>query len=116
MDELTNFYKLLSDETRLRILMLLKQKPLCVCQLYGIMGESQPKISKHLGKLRDMGIIQSIRKEQFTYYSLKTDNVLYLETLNNIFEKVDNYPVLKKDFYKINDAESFLNSQIEKEV
>ena len=97
MKELTRFYKLLSDETRLRILLLLRKQKLCVCQLCGILEESQPKVSKQLAKLRDLDIISDERSEQYVFYYLSTDNSLYLKTLDNISENLDNYKILKKD-------------------
>jgi ArsR family transcriptional regulator len=72
------------------------------------MEESQPKISKHLAKLRDMGLIKDERYEQYIFYSLKTENSLYLTTLNNILEQIDNYPILKSDLEKSIDVEKYL--------
>lgn len=97
MYDLTRFYKILSDETRIRILMLLKEQKLCVCQLCGIMEETQPKISKHLAKLRDIEIIIDERVEQYIFYSLNVNNSLYVKTLELINEKIDDYEILKKD-------------------
>ena len=54
MDKLLNYFKLLSDETRLRIMVLLYHGEFCVCQITGITGISQPNVSKHLARLRDM--------------------------------------------------------------
>lgn len=93
--------------------MLLRQKKLCVCQLCEIMEETQPKISKHLAKLRDIGLIDNERNEQFIFYSLKTDNSLYLKTLENILEKIDEYPVLKQDKERSRNAECFINTNLE---
>lgn len=111
MNNLTNFYKLLTDETRIRILVLLKHKKLCVCELCGIMEESQPKISKHLAKLRDMGLIKDERYEQFIFYSLITENSLYLNTLNNLIDNMNDYPVLINDLKKSEEAEKFINKK-----
>lgn len=110
MDKLTNFFKMLSDETRLRILVLLHHKKLCVCQLCGIMNQSQPKISKHLAKMRDMGFVKDERAEQFIYYSLNFDNEIYKNLLTGIIENINNYEQLKNDVDKIQDAYKFLES------
>ncbi|TVQ69228.1 MAG: ArsR family transcriptional regulator [Oceanospirillales bacterium] len=65
------FFKCLSDATRLRIVTLLKQKgELCVCDLMSAMGESQPKISRHLAQLRTCGLLQDSRRGQWVYYSI----------------------------------------------
>jgi ArsR family transcriptional regulator len=53
MEQSIKIFKILSDETRLRAVMLLAQQELCVCQLSGIMDVSQPKVSQILAKLRD---------------------------------------------------------------
>ena len=47
------FYKCLSDETRLRCLLLIEQEgELCVCELTEALDEIQPKVSRHLAQLR----------------------------------------------------------------
>lgn len=108
MDKLTDFFKLLSDETRLRILVLLQHKKLCVCELCGIMDESQPKISKHLGKLRDMGMVKDERQEQFIYYSLAIDNELFKDILDKIAVNIEKYPILKSDTDKLSNTTKFI--------
>ncbi|NCC79781.1 MAG: ArsR family transcriptional regulator, partial [Clostridia bacterium] len=50
MNDLLNIFKTLSDETRLRIVMLLHHDELCVCEMSGILDVSQPTISKGLSK------------------------------------------------------------------
>lgn len=110
MDKLTDFFKLLSDETRLRILILLFHKKFCVCELCGIMDESQPKISKHLGKLRDMGFVKDERQEQFIYYGLSIKDELYMNILEGIVQNADEFPVIKEDLRRSNDTKAFLES------
>lgn len=67
----TALYNLLSDETRLRCLMLLhKEKELCVCELSMTLESSQPKVSRHLSMLRNSGIVSDERRGQWVYYRL----------------------------------------------
>jgi ArsR family transcriptional regulator, arsenate/arsenite/antimonite-responsive transcriptional repressor len=108
LDKLTDFFKMLSDETRVRILVLLYHRKLCVCQMCGIMDETQPKISKHLAKLRDMGFVKDERKEQFIYYYLNFDNKLFEDVLKNIIESIDDYETLKNDVKRLDGAEEYL--------
>jgi ArsR family transcriptional regulator len=110
LDRITDFFKLLSDETRLRILVLLFHKKLCVCEIYGIMNESQPKISKHLGKLRDMGFVKDERQEQFIYYSLNITDELYMNILKEIVQNADNYEVIREDLEKSKNTKVFLEA------
>ncbi len=61
----------MSDETRLRCLILLHKKgKLCVCELIHALSSTQPKISRHLSMLRNYGIVIDERKGQWVYYSL----------------------------------------------
>ncbi len=65
------FYNILSDETRLRCLLLLyNHGKLCVCELMQALGSSQPKVSRHLSMLRNSGIVIDERRGQWVYYSL----------------------------------------------
>jgi ArsR family transcriptional regulator len=110
MDKLTNLFKVLSDETRLRILVLLYNRELCVCQIQGILKESQPKISKHLGKLRDLGFVKDERKEQFIYYSLIENKMLY-EILKSIIENYHEN-ILVKDIERLGKADEIKEMKI----
>ncbi|MPW26795.1 metalloregulator ArsR/SmtB family transcription factor [Alkalibaculum sp. M08DMB] len=111
MDKLLNLFKVLSDETRLRILVLLYHKKLCVCQIQGVLKESQPKISKHLGKLRDMGFVRDERKEQFIYYYLDDNNKTLKNLLKEIIDDVEQYPIIKNDLLEIVDAEQYIEAK-----
>jgi len=63
-------YKCLCDPTRLRILNLLREGPLCVCHLQEILGESQVKMSKHLGYMKRLKMLVARRENNWTIYSL----------------------------------------------
>ncbi|MGR5208472.1 metalloregulator ArsR/SmtB family transcription factor [Vibrio sp. PNB23_22_7] len=65
------FFKLLSDETRVRCLMLVvREERICVGDLAYALQQSQPKISRHLAQLRSNGILVDIRQGQWVYYAL----------------------------------------------
>ncbi len=59
-------YQCFCDETRLRILNLLLEGPLCVCHLTSILGVPQPKVSRHLKALRDGGALETERCYNWT--------------------------------------------------
>lgn len=109
MNQLTNIFKIMSDETRLRIIILLAQQELCVCQLCGILDVSQPKVSKNLSKLRDMNLVIDERKEKFVFYKLKTENVVLTGTVKNILDNLDEYPQLILDKSRLVNKEKYLN-------
>ncbi|KNZ41605.1 ArsR/SmtB family transcription factor [Acetobacterium bakii] len=109
MEQLITIYKILSDETRLRIIVLLAQKELCVCELSDILAVSQPKISKNLGKLRDLNLVKSERKERFVFYKLKIDNPILNRTIKSILDNLSDYPQLVLDKSRHIDNENLLN-------
>jgi ArsR family transcriptional regulator len=71
-------FKLLSDETRLRIFMLLSRRELCVCQIMGVIGVSQPLVSRNLSLLSSAGLLDERREGKLVFYSLrkKTDRLV----------------------------------------
>lgn len=109
MNQLLNVFKIMSDETRLRIVILLAQQELCVCELSGILDVSQPKVSKNLSKLRDMNLVFDERKEKFVFYKLKTDNILLTSTVKDIINNLDEYPQLVVDMNRLSVKDKYLN-------
>ncbi len=72
--QFNQFFQLLSDKTRLRIVSLMQQQgELCVCELVHALGVIQPKISRHLAVLRDVGVVIDRRQGQWIYYRLHPD-------------------------------------------
>lgn len=109
MNQLTGIFKLLSDETRLRMLMLLYQEDLCVCEISGILDVPQPRISQNLSKLRDMNIVADERKEKYVYYSLKKENSILIELLKSMMADIDSYPKLLADREGLVDKDIYLS-------
>ncbi|MCF6204523.1 MAG: metalloregulator ArsR/SmtB family transcription factor [Methylococcaceae bacterium] len=67
----SQFFKCLSDETRLRCITLLqKEGKLCVCELTTALALSQPKISRHLASLRQYNLLQDSREGQWVFYQI----------------------------------------------
>ena len=109
MNQLINLFKLLSDESRLRIIMMLYHQELCVCQLTGILELSQPTIWKNLSKLRDLNLVKDTRKEKFVFYSLNLDNKVFIKLLDDIAETIELYPQLVLDKSRLSDKDIYLN-------
>ncbi len=68
--DLVEIYQCFCDRTRLRILHLLLEGPLCVCHVQAVLEEPQVKISKHLSYLRQRGLVEAERRGQWMVYSL----------------------------------------------
>ena len=74
MREPESFFRALSDATRLRcLLLLLTEERLCVCEFVHALDLSQPRVSRHLGHLRDLGIVTDERRGQWVHYRLSPD-------------------------------------------
>ena len=70
MKEAPAVFRLLGDEVRLRLLRLLATERLNVTELTGILGIAQSGVSRHLGLLRDSGLVEERREGGFTYYQV----------------------------------------------
>jgi DNA-binding transcriptional ArsR family regulator len=89
--ELAQVFKLLSDETRLRILFYLAQNSeLHVTDLCNRLGQSQPAVSHHLALLRVSGLIESRREGKHNFYSVRTDH--FGELLVSLFSAAGEIP------------------------
>ena len=68
------FFQALADRTRLHCLLLLTAgRELCVCEFVHALSLPQPRISRHLGQLRERGIVVDERRGQWVYYRLNPD-------------------------------------------
>ena len=76
MEKLPEILKALSDETRLRIVNLLYERELCVCDVMETLQISQAKASRHLIYLKNAGLVKDRKHAQWAYYSLTKDERL----------------------------------------
>ncbi|NLW46640.1 MAG: helix-turn-helix transcriptional regulator [Firmicutes bacterium] len=75
---LSEIFKVLGDETRTKILYLLAQRKLCVCDIAAILEMSLPAVSHHLRLLKALRLVQYERDGKMVYYSLDDDHILNL--------------------------------------
>jgi len=75
LGEWVDIYKALGDKTRLHILALLSHGELCVCELVDLLNMSQPAISQHLRKRKQVGLVRERKAGQWVYYRLDGDDV-----------------------------------------
>jgi ArsR family transcriptional regulator len=68
--DLVLLFAALADRTRLRLLNLMNGKEVCVCYLVEILGQSQPKISRHLAYLRRASIVAARREGKWMHYKI----------------------------------------------
>ena len=76
MKELADFYKVFGDATRIKILCVLLESEVCVCDLAEILGMTQSAISHQLRVLKQMKLVKNRREGKTVYYSLADDHIL----------------------------------------
>ena len=106
MKKLANIIKALSDETRLRVIKLLEERELCVCELIQVLDMSQPRISRHLSVLRNAGLVDDRREGKWVYYSLcnRTDNEEVKTILKTMSKLANEDSAVKQDKKKLKKA------------
>ncbi|HEY2091351.1 MAG TPA: metalloregulator ArsR/SmtB family transcription factor [Thermoanaerobaculia bacterium] len=68
--DLVRLLQAVGDPTRLRLLNLLRGGEICVCYFVEILGEPQPKVSRHLAYLRRAGVVDVRREGKWMHYKL----------------------------------------------
>jgi len=90
MNDLVMIFKALSDETRLRIVKLLEQGELCVCDITAALDMVQPKVSFHLSTLKEAGFIKDRKQGKWIHYSLNESDLFKRMLMVSVCEKTDN--------------------------
>ncbi|MHA1967944.1 MAG: ArsR/SmtB family transcription factor [Candidatus Hodarchaeales archaeon] len=87
--QLAAFFKLLSGETRISILLALSETELCVCDLSDALNMSVSAVSHQLSKLRQGRLVKSRRDGKEVYYSLEIEHLqpILLQTLEHLQEE-----------------------------
>lgn len=99
MKEFVKMFKALSDENRLRILKILEQRPLCVCEITAVLGLATSTISSHLAILRDAGFIQDHKEGKWVNYELirKPEDSIPTELLLRLLQWLDKDEIVRND-------------------
>jgi ArsR family transcriptional regulator len=75
LDRVAETFAVLGDPTRVKIVFALSQKELCVCDLAGLLGLTEPAVSHHLRLLRNLRLVKYRREGKMVYYSLDDDHI-----------------------------------------
>lgn len=95
-------FRLLSDSTRLRLLMLVDREELSVAELAAITQLAQPRVSTHLAKLKEAGLVSDRRQGVFVYYRMAAN--ISDQSLNALWELLRTStadPLIQQDFERI---------------
>lgn len=108
MKNVVQLMKLFSDPTRIRILLVLARKELCVCQIMGVLEVSQSLVSKNLQQLSLAGLLDERRAGKLVFYSVrKRLPVLQRSLLNLLTQELKDDRMLTMDMLSLRDCEEF---------
>jgi ArsR family transcriptional regulator len=96
-----SFYAALADQTRLRLLYLIRNGEVCVCHLQNVLRTNQPKVSRHLAYLRRSSLVEARRDGKWSYYRLKKLDGALQRILLQTMESLKNEPQIKKDSQRL---------------
>ena len=85
MNDVVTFCRALSDETRWRIVRLVMERALCVCELADILGMPQSSVSSHVQIIRKAGLLESERRGKWTYFRIQQTHVSLLTQISGAF-------------------------------
>ena len=102
LSEMEKLFLALADKTRLRLLNLMREDEICVCFFTEVLGESQPKISRHLAYLRNAGIVSTRREGKWMHYSIEMPEDPYAaQVLQDTLEWLKAQDNMQKDLKKL---------------
>lgn len=110
---MTDIFKALSEESRLRILSLLLESEMCVCEIEDCLNLTQSNASRHLTTLKKSGILDSYKQAQWAYYrindSFKNDHKDLWEYLKKKLIELPTYVVDHKHLVSFREKSSNCN-------
>jgi len=95
VQEILDIFKALSEETRLRILKLLENGELCVCDIVAALDTIQPKVSFHLSTLKEAGLIKDRKQGKWVHYSINDSDMFRRFLLLSALERISPEAVLE---------------------
>jgi ArsR family transcriptional regulator, arsenate/arsenite/antimonite-responsive transcriptional repressor len=108
MRQFMNITKALADETRVRMLLVLREGELCVCQVTELFGLAPSTISKHLSILYQAGLVESRKAGRWMYYRLpgKTAPPTVRRALDWVAQSVNGEPRMAEDAARLKDIQA----------
>jgi len=97
MENLKRIFKALSDETRLRIIGLLFEREICICELEQVFNLSLSTISRHMNILKMAGLVKGRRDGQWIHYHLEPKDGYVRAVLRFLKEILKDNEVIKED-------------------
>ncbi|HEX8638937.1 MAG TPA: metalloregulator ArsR/SmtB family transcription factor [Pyrinomonadaceae bacterium] len=102
LNEMENLFLALADKTRLRLLNLMREDEVCVCFFTEVLGESQPKVSRHLSYLRNAGIVSARRDGKWIHYRIEESKSFFAaQVLRDTLQWLAAQTEMQNDYEKL---------------
>lgn len=102
LTQMENLFLALADKTRLRLLNLMRSGEVCVCFFVEVLGESQPKISRHLAYLRNAEIVEARRDGKWMHYKIVfPENEYAALILQDALDWLESQEKMREDYKKL---------------
>jgi ArsR family transcriptional regulator len=98
LNSMENLFLGLADKTRLRILNLIRDDEVCVWFFTEVLGESQPKISRHLAYLRNAGLVSARRDGKWIFYSITPADEPARRILLEVLDSLSAQPEMRREY------------------
>lgn len=99
-DNVVEMIKAVADKNRMRIMLMLSVRPMCVCEMDSVLGIALSTISAHLKQMRSAGVIKSEKDGRWVIYHL-ADNPLVQSIVKDIKSELADDKEVKADLSKI---------------
>lgn len=111
-----DIFKVLGEKNRVRILLMLLQKPLCVCEITSVLNLNTSTVSNHLALLRDAGFVVDEKEGKWINYKINHDydSPIISEILSNIYDWFSDEKQIQDDLLKIKSVDRYYITQIGK--
>ena len=102
MDSVLNLIKALADRNRLRALLALKERELCVCQITELLSLAPSTVSKHLSLLNQAGLVESRKLGRWVYYRISDEAMKkYGNNILSVMNELNNDKIIEEDKQKL---------------
>ena len=96
-----DLFKAISEEIRLRIIVLLADQELCVCDLMNLLKQPQSSVSRHMAKLKSSQMVSDRRDGKWVHYRLNSEMNNYLPSFHNMIHEFKNRQPYKSDHERL---------------
>lgn len=94
-------FKALSEPLRLRIAVLLTEGEACVCDLTHVLAKPQSTVSRHMARLKTVGLVSSRRKGKWVHYDLRSNSGPLADAMSKYLHSARSAPPYRKDLARL---------------